>query len=59
MQTTSTEWNTDFSNDPKRAEYHAQKMRSKDERPGQQLDHLRVEQVGRVYHMTLEEFQSS
>lgn len=56
-QTTSSTWNTDFSDDPKRADYHAEKMRSKDERPSEQLSHLRFEQTGRVYHMTLEEFQ--
>ena len=58
VQVSDTNWNTDFSNDPKRMEYHQQKMNSKDSRPAQQLQLLRFDVVGRVYHMNLQEFEN-
>lgn len=51
------EWNTNFEKDPKRAEYHERKMRSKDERPAMQLSYFK-DLKGVVYHMSAAEFHA-
>jgi hypothetical protein len=52
-----SKWNTDFAKDPQRAQYHAKKMQSKDERPAKQLTFITKKKDGVVYHMPQTEFE--
>jgi hypothetical protein len=54
MSAANISWNTKFD-DPQRAAWHEQKMKSKDERPAVQLTFLDRYKQGRVYHMPYDE----
>lgn len=49
---TEVDWQTHFHGDPKRLKYHEQKMRSKETRPGKQLEYMRL-RPGWVEHLAV------